>query len=100
MCVGRCSPASRGRDRGGRVAGRAAAPTAHYRQCRPDEKNEKHGLGSPIHRTPSLLSDVRVNGHIPVRAVEAMAEWIPPYDRVRISEDPLRQVLTFLESVY
>ncbi|MHB9150278.1 MAG: DUF5996 family protein [Thermoleophilia bacterium] len=32
--------------------------------------------------------------------VEAMGEWILPYDKVQISEDPRTQVLTFLESVY
>jgi Family of unknown function (DUF5996) len=32
--------------------------------------------------------------------VEAMGEWILPYDKVQTSEDPRREVLTFLESVY
>lgn len=32
--------------------------------------------------------------------VEAMGEWLLPYDRVRESDDPRRMVLDFLESVY
>ena len=32
--------------------------------------------------------------------VEAMGEWILPYDKVQTSEDPRGEVLTFLESVY
>lgn len=32
--------------------------------------------------------------------VEAMGEWILPYDKVQTSDDPRREVLTFLESVY
>jgi hypothetical protein len=36
----------------------------------------------------------------PAAWVEAISEWILPYEQVRASEDPRRAILDFLNSVY
>ncbi len=36
----------------------------------------------------------------PAAWVEAIAEWILPYERVRASDNPRRAILDFLNSVY